>query len=63
VLNSMNGQILSDFMFLEVHWENYINGQMHFFNGQILSDFYFYFFAPVQEILPGPVPIKFIIKI
>jgi hypothetical protein len=28
----LNGPILSDFTFLEVYWENYINCQMHFFS-------------------------------
>lgn len=50
MLNSMNGQILSDFMFLEVHWENYTNSQMHFFQWSDLVRYFFLFFFPVQEI-------------
>jgi hypothetical protein len=40
----LNGPILSDSMFLEVYWENYINGQMHFFQWPDLGRFYFYFY-------------------
>jgi hypothetical protein len=41
----LNGPILSDFMFLEVYWEIYINCQMHFFQWSDLVRFLFLFFC------------------
>jgi hypothetical protein len=50
----LNGPILSDFMFLEVYWENYINCQMHFFQRSDLIRFLFLFFcAGSGNILPA----------